>query len=122
MATSSSEKIKVGQLIRLHSFQFTLFISKDIIEVFIPIIMSKLRVIVFGYIKSEDKYWGKITTRNSKQSITFTMGFTRITEKETTCIVSVCNASHTDSQIIADNIFNKMSGVETTKNHFIERA
>jgi hypothetical protein len=122
MTTSSSEIINVGQLIRLHSFQFSLFMSKDIIEEFIPIIMSKLSVIVFGYKKNEDKYWGKMLVRKDKQATAFTMSFTRIKEKETTCVISVFNASDINSQTIAENIFKKVAGVETTKNHFIERA
>ena len=105
MTTSSSEIINVRQLIRIHSFQFSLSMSKDIIEELIPIIMSNLSVIVFGYRKNEDKYWGKMSLRKDKQETTFTMTFTRIKEKETTCVISVFNASDINSQTIAENIF-----------------
>ena len=110
-----SETINAAQLLYVPSFQFTLFISKSIMEEFIPIIMSNLNVSVFGYIKSEDKYWGKIGITKSKQPTVFNLSFVKIKEKETKCVISIFNATLEYSQKIAENIFAKMQGIETSK-------
>ena len=114
----STETISAGQVMYVPSFQFTLSMSKSIIEEFMHIIMATLNVTVSGYKKLEDEYWGKIEISKPKREVSFTISFVKIKEKETRGIISVFNATRSDSKKIAETIFSKMKGVETTKSFY----
>jgi hypothetical protein len=94
----STETISAGQVMYVPSFQFTLSMSKSIIEEFMHIIMATLNVTVSGYKKLEDEYWGKIEISKPKREVSFTISFVKIKEKETRGIISVFNATRSDSQ------------------------
>jgi len=95
------------------SFQFLISKSKSLIEERISIIMSSVGVSIFGYKKSEDEYWGKIT--NNNKTVTITLHLIKITEKETKCVISIFNTNTNQSKKISKTIFEKITHLETSR-------
>lgn len=101
------------KLTYIPSFQFLVSKSRYLIEERMSIIMSSVGVSIFGYKKSEDEYWGKIT--NNNKTVTITLHLIKITEKETRCVISIFNTTTNQSTKISKTIFEKITHLETSR-------
>ena len=105
---------KTRNIVFTPSFRFITTLNKEEICEFINIIMNEVGAQTFGYQRLNDNYWGKIKMHKI-ENVEFMLSFQKTEYTSSTIIVvSVMNATVSESDKLSSKIYDTIKLLETT--------